>query len=54
MDFERKFEFFLKPVKTHIRDHYVPSIQDMGFMAKKYRVSIIFYRKLVIFGKTVG
>jgi hypothetical protein len=23
MDFERKFEFFKKPIKTHIQDYYV-------------------------------
>jgi hypothetical protein len=52
MDFERKFEFFKNPQKTHIRDHYVLLIQNMGVTIKKFVVSVSFYRKLVSYGKT--
>jgi hypothetical protein len=45
---------FLKPVKIHIRDHYGKPIHNMGVTTKKYRVSVSFCPKLVIFGKTVG
>jgi hypothetical protein len=41
-------------MKTHMRDHYILPIQNMGDTAKKYRVSVSFCRKLTIFGKTVG
>jgi hypothetical protein len=41
-------------MKTNIRDHYVLPIRNMRVTAKKYRVSVSFYRKLAIFGKTVG
>jgi hypothetical protein len=53
MCFEWKFDFY-KPVKTHIRDHHVLQIQNMGVTAKKYGVSVSFCRKLTIFGKIVG
>jgi hypothetical protein len=49
-----KIRIFLKPIKIHIRDHYVLPIQNMGVMTMKYRVSASFCRKLVIFGKTEG
>jgi hypothetical protein len=54
MDFEQKFDQFLKLVNTHIHDHYVLLIWNMGIMAKKHGVSVSFCRKLSIFGKTIG
>jgi hypothetical protein len=40
-------------METHIRDHYILMIQNMGVTTKKYRVSLRFYLKLAISGKTV-
>jgi hypothetical protein len=54
MDFEQKFEKNSKPEKTHIQDHYVLPIRNMGVMGKKYGVSVSFSSKLTIFSKTVG
>jgi hypothetical protein len=63
MDFEKKLKFF-KPRNTHIRDHNVLPIWNMGVTEKKYVVSVNFPHKLAIFdqfllqtgdfGKTVG
>jgi hypothetical protein len=39
--------FFLKPIKTHIRDHHVLPVWNMGLTAKKYGVSVRFCPKLV-------
>jgi hypothetical protein len=52
MDFEQIFFIFLKPVKTHLGDHYVLPIWSMGVMAEKYGVSVSICCKLEIFGKT--
>jgi hypothetical protein len=41
-------------MKTHIRDHYVLMMWNMGITDKKYRVSLSFCRRLGIFGKPVG
>jgi hypothetical protein len=40
--------------KTHIGDHYVQLIRNMGFMTKKYGVSDSFCCKLAIYEKAVG
>jgi hypothetical protein len=52
LDFDPKFDFFKKSLKTCITNHYVSPIKNTGFTAKKYRVSVNFCFKLVFFGKT--
>jgi hypothetical protein len=41
-------------MNTLIRDHYVLPNWNMVLMTKKYGVSVSFFRKLTVFGKTVG
>jgi hypothetical protein len=41
-------------MKTHIQDHHVLPIHNMGVTAKKYRVSVSFCRNLMISSKTVS
>jgi hypothetical protein len=45
---------FWKPIQTHISDHHVLRIRNMGLMRRKYGVPDSFYRKLTIFGKMVA
>jgi hypothetical protein len=42
MNFEPKFDFFKKPIKIYIHDHYVQLIRNMGFPMKNVEFRSIF------------
>jgi hypothetical protein len=53
MDLEQKFQFFKIHIKSYTRPLCITN-QEYGVTTMKYRVSVNFYHKLVIYSKTVG